>query len=507
VPGLWPGVFERLRANGYNAVATDLYWGYHSSRPGAYDFTGVRDLDAFFDDAARAHFYVVVRSGPYIDSGADAGGLPDWMLAHTANRAALAARYLHESRAWIANIDPIVARHQLTEGSGTIVLDEIDGGRPNQTKVLERAARHDGVTVPFASLVFGEPDVGFHWGWTGTPSGAANETSPDLWTHASFGGTLPAIYGWRARADNDEISQSFEDQAWPPLIKAQVFDSDDDSDAPVAKAAGPEQFFGVDDYGFHHGAVWYRGHFIASGNERAFWLTGIAGASGGCGVWLNGQYLGSSVARNDGILRATFPISTATLRAHRDNTIAVLFENAGHEDDVNRDNARAQSRGLLQARLNSGTPIAWRILGNGEYNADPVRGPLNAGGLAGEIAGWQNPSFSDRDWRPATLPAQHVRPGATWYRARVQVDAALPDDAFFALRIDGQRGSHYHASIFCNGWLMAHIVSDGGGAHVVPLLPGILVDPGENTLAVAVWNRTGGNGLGNVAFTTVQAFK
>ena len=76
---------------------------------------------------------------------------------------------------------------------------------------------------------------------------------------------------------------------WPPLLISRPFDRDDlQNGLPVSG-----NFFGVDDYGFHHGAVWYRGHFTATGAERALVLDAIAGRGGACGAWLNGFYLGS----------------------------------------------------------------------------------------------------------------------------------------------------------------------------------------------------------------------
>ena len=39
-PNLWRDAFRKVKAAGYNAVALDFFWGYHSPRPGAYDFTG-----------------------------------------------------------------------------------------------------------------------------------------------------------------------------------------------------------------------------------------------------------------------------------------------------------------------------------------------------------------------------------------------------------------------------------------------------------------------------------
>jgi FtsP/CotA-like multicopper oxidase with cupredoxin domain len=508
-PALWRGAFNRIRASGYNAVAIDLYWGYHSPRPGAYDFTGVRDLDALFDDAAREHLYVVVASGPYIDAGADASGLPDWMLAHTAGSRVLAARYVRESHEWFDRIDAIIARHQLTDGGGTIVLDEVEERDLARTAALQRKARADGITVPFATQTFALAFDGIPWGWSRDPQDFDGITGghAGVWPRAAPQPDLPPIGGWKSRPDDDEIEPTFNDQAWPPLLVSGPLDRDEA--ASTGTAVNPlrlKQFFGVDDYGFHHGAVWYRGHFGASGSEKAFSLRGIAGRTGACGVWLNGHYLGSAVANDRGLIRADFPIAPATLRRGRDNVVSVLFENAGHDEDFNRDSSAVQPRGMLWAALTgSSARIAWRILGNGEYNSDPVRGPLNAGGLAGEIAGWQDPALPDASWRPVTLPASVSRAGVIWYRTHVMLDVALPSDVFLALRVEDAPRADYRASIFFNGWLMAHTIG-GVSTHTIPVPTGIVALHGENTIAIAVWSLDGRSGLGRVGLTAVRAF-
>jgi len=487
-PPLWPKVFRRIKASGYNAVALDLYWGYHSARPGAYDFSGVRDLDALFDDAARAGLYVVVQSGPYIDAGADASGLPDWMLARTASSSRLHARYLRESREWFRRIDAIIAHHQLTNGTGSIILDEVGERDAPATARLQRAAREDGVMVPFATTLFAQAYRGIRWGWT-------SAASSDAWEPSSQPLELAAIGGWRSHRDDEEIDPAFNDQAWPPLLISRPFDRDDlQNGLPVSG-----NFFGVDDYGFHHGAVWYRGHFTATGAEQALRLDAIAGRGGACGAWLNGLYLGSRGANSDGLIRASLPIEPSMLRRGKANAIAVLFENAPHDENFNRDNTRVPPRGILRARFTGGNRnIAWRILGNGEFNTDPARGPLDAGGLAGEIAGWQDPAFDDRAWAPATLPARAGRAGVTWYRTRVPLNVSLPDDAFVALHVEDAPGAHYRASIFVNGWLMAHYASSGAPSHTFPLPTGIVDPRGENTIAIALWSLEGRSSLGRV---------
>lgn len=44
--------------------------------PGAYDFTGVRDLDLFLRTAAECGLYVVLHPGPHIGADVDAGACP-----------------------------------------------------------------------------------------------------------------------------------------------------------------------------------------------------------------------------------------------------------------------------------------------------------------------------------------------------------------------------------------------------------------------------------------------
>src|SRR5947209_15201398 len=48
-PGLWRDIFQKMKAAGFNTVSLYFDWGYHSPRPGVYDFTGVRDVDKLLD--------------------------------------------------------------------------------------------------------------------------------------------------------------------------------------------------------------------------------------------------------------------------------------------------------------------------------------------------------------------------------------------------------------------------------------------------------------------------
>jgi hypothetical protein len=40
-PSLWLDVLQKIKAAGFTAISCYFDWGYHSTAPGVYDFTGV----------------------------------------------------------------------------------------------------------------------------------------------------------------------------------------------------------------------------------------------------------------------------------------------------------------------------------------------------------------------------------------------------------------------------------------------------------------------------------
>ena len=65
---------------GVNAIQTYAMWSLHEPfRPGAFDFSGPLDLEAFLDAAAAEGLWVLLRPGPYVCAEVDAGGLPWWL--------------------------------------------------------------------------------------------------------------------------------------------------------------------------------------------------------------------------------------------------------------------------------------------------------------------------------------------------------------------------------------------------------------------------------------------
>ena len=262
----------------------------------------------------------------------------------------------------------------------------------------------------------------------------------------------------------------------------------------------------TDEYGFHYGDVWYRGHFTASGSETELRLAAGTGRAGAWQVWIDGKHLGTvrtGTATGNQNSSATFALAPGQLAPGSEHVISVLVRNMGHNEDGGSNDNHKAPRGLLSAELvGSGAPVTWRIQGarGGESLADPVRGPQNNGGLFGERAGWSLPSYPDGGWTRVSLPHSTTAPGIAWYRTTARLDLPRDQDVPVGLRFSDDATRHYRVLIFVNGWNVGQYVNDVGPQHVFVLPQGILRHQGSNSIALAVWSddATSG-GLGEVS--------
>jgi beta-galactosidase GanA len=224
-------------------------------------------------------------------------------------------------------------------------------------------------------------------------------------------------------------------------------------------------------------------------------VSAITGRAGIYSVWFNGQFLGSS---DDATHHFDFP--AGTVRAGADNLLSVMVENMGHNEDFSADDSNKQPRGLTGATLVGSTAqLSWRVQGSlgGENLVDPVRGPMNTGGLFGERSGWSLPGFPDRSWRSVTLPHRDSTPGEEWYRTAFSLHLPPDQDLPVGIRISDDSSRHYRALIYVNGWLIGRYINDTGPETSFPVPTGILRADGTNTVAIGVWNQdatTGGLG-------------
>ncbi|HEY1128389.1 MAG TPA: beta-galactosidase [Roseateles sp.] len=198
-PSLWRDVLQKMKASGLNAVAFYFSWGYHSAKPGHYDFTGIRNIERAIQMAEEEGLYVIARMGPYVNAELTAGGFPGWLLRQRVEARTDAAEYQAATDEWMTQINAILARHQITNGTGNVIAyqleNELFAVNPKNIRHMQHLAdkaRADGITVPlFHNAASRLPD------WTPKNSTApfANPGPTDLYAFDGYPGGICDVHG------------------------------------------------------------------------------------------------------------------------------------------------------------------------------------------------------------------------------------------------------------------------------------------------------------------------
>jgi hypothetical protein len=375
---------------------------------------------------------------------------------------------------------------------------------------LVRTAALRGATVHLTGDTVGAADLEV-WGprgmselvWNHSPLKSRTTTSGSLRAERRLTGVdrvrLPALTGWRRAEGNPESAADYDDSAWRVADRTSSY-----SVTPVP--AGQPVLF-ADDYGFHYGDVWYRGHFADAGDAESVSLSYVAGSQGLLTAWLDGEPLGThrmpvpdkkTVRQGTWTATATFPVRPRERRPH---VLSVLVRRMQHDEDGRANDTHKAARGLTAVTFTGAAPaVRWRVQGTAA--PDPVRGPLNTGGLHGERHGWHLPGFADGGWKTVGFPRAERRQGVTWYRTgfRLAVDTGV--DASIGLTLTDDPARAYRVQIFLNGWNMGQYINDVGPQHTFVLPNGVLRTRGSNTLALAVLSDgTTAAGPGRVELT------
>ncbi|KAF9089980.1 hypothetical protein BGX23_006321 [Mortierella sp. AD031] len=165
----WRPILEQYRSAGLNCIRIYFHWGFHSSKPRQYNFSGNRDINYLLDLCEEIGLYVLAAPGPYICAETQAGGFPIWLAAMRDVRLRHMGtnfwkdydpEFMKYCVEYFENILPILARHQITNGHGGCVLGlQIENesfqhvfhypiGLHDDMRVLAKTARDCGITVP-----------------------------------------------------------------------------------------------------------------------------------------------------------------------------------------------------------------------------------------------------------------------------------------------------------------------------------------------------------------------
>ncbi|KAF9970562.1 hypothetical protein BGZ73_006716 [Actinomortierella ambigua] len=171
----WESVLRQYRAAGLNCIRIYFHWGFHSPAEGQYDFTGNRDIDYLLSLCEKIGLYVLAAPGPYICAETQGGGFPIWLVAKRDIRLrhlktnfwkVYDTEFMKYCAEYFQHILPILARHQITQATGTntgcILGLQLENesfqtlfgypiGMHDDMRALAHYARDHGMTVPFFS--------------------------------------------------------------------------------------------------------------------------------------------------------------------------------------------------------------------------------------------------------------------------------------------------------------------------------------------------------------------
>ncbi|MCG7309358.1 beta-galactosidase [Brachybacterium sp. ACRRE] len=155
-PAQWRELLQLMRAAGFNAVSFYFFWGLHQSESGGpFDFTGIKDVDLLLRIAEQEGLFVIARPGPYVNAEISMGGLPAYMTNRAASLRSTDPQNLADSKDWLSAIGEIIARHQITDGGGSVLMWQIeneliddDAPRKEFVRALAQHVRGIGIDVP-----------------------------------------------------------------------------------------------------------------------------------------------------------------------------------------------------------------------------------------------------------------------------------------------------------------------------------------------------------------------
>ncbi len=120
----WRHRLKMMKAMGLNAVATYVFWNFHETAPGKWDWTtGNHNIRAFLKTAQEENMMVILRPGPYACGEWEFGGYPWWlqkvegMKIRTDNKP-----FLDSCKVYINQIASQVKDFQITKGGPIIMV-------------------------------------------------------------------------------------------------------------------------------------------------------------------------------------------------------------------------------------------------------------------------------------------------------------------------------------------------------------------------------------------------
>lgn len=318
---------------------------------------------------------------------------------------------------------------------------------------------------------------------------------------------------WKVADSLPERKSSYDDSKWTAANLMSTASFTPPETLPVLYA---------EDYGIYTGPILWRGRF-SSATAAGVFLKLNGGGAFGFSMYLNGGFLGSWRGESNtgnwhgqstsGVANLTVSFKNATLVARGENVLLVVQDHSGK--DLRGD--AVVPRGIYNATLltssggSAGNFSSWKVAGTAGHKrgggdlVDPIRGPLNEGGLHAERLGWHLPGFDVSSW----ITAQSLRiktDGISFFRSTISTYVPTGLDASLAFVItDPGTTRDFRVQLYVNGYQYGKFWSRIGNQIEFPVPPGVLDYSGKpNTVGIVVWAQDAGGAEVNVSLKVIK---
>jgi len=152
----WRHRIQMAKAMGCNTIAAYIFWNYHESESGVFDFqSGNHNIAQFIRIVKEEGMWLILRPGPYVCAEWDFGGLPSYLLSIPDIKVrCMDSRYTEAVERYIKALALQVKGFQITNG-GPILMVQVEneygsyGNDRTYMKWIQQVWKDNGIEVPF----------------------------------------------------------------------------------------------------------------------------------------------------------------------------------------------------------------------------------------------------------------------------------------------------------------------------------------------------------------------
>ena len=152
----WRHRIQMAKAMGCNTIGVYIFWNYHESEEGVFDFsTGNHNLSEFFKIVQDEDMWLLVRPGPYVCAEWELGGIPPYLLRiPDIKLRCMDPRYMAAAERYITRLATEL-KPWLFNNGGPILMVQVEneygsyGNDRNYMARLKEIWIENGIDVPF----------------------------------------------------------------------------------------------------------------------------------------------------------------------------------------------------------------------------------------------------------------------------------------------------------------------------------------------------------------------